>query len=72
MDAKELYEGVGRLLTHSSRELPRPLNGADGKNISENGDHPVMENGDTSGAEEAEAADKGEKEQNQTRESEEA
>ncbi|KAK0572124.1 hypothetical protein LWI29_026480 [Acer saccharum] len=77
MDAKNLYDGIGRLLTHSSsRQLPKPVNNADGKSISENGNHPVVENGVTSGVEETESIDKDEKEQksppSQTQESQEA
>ncbi|CAK7352894.1 unnamed protein product [Dovyalis caffra] len=47
MDAKNLYDGIGRLLATSSRELPRPANNIEGKNITENGDVPVVEDGVT-------------------------
>lgn len=48
MDAKNLYDGISRLLaTSSSRELPRPVNNSEGKSITENGDVPVVENGVT-------------------------
>lgn len=64
MDAKSLYDGVGRLLTHSpSRELPKPVKDADGKTITENGDLPVVENGVNPAAEETEGTNEDEKEQ---------
>lgn len=64
MDAKSLYDGLGRLLTHSpSRELPKPVNDADGKTITENGDLPVVENGVNPAAEETEGTNEDEKEQ---------
>lgn len=52
MDAKSLYDGIGRLLTVStSRGLPKPVGDGDKdkseKNITENGDMPVVENGVT-------------------------
>lgn len=64
MDAKSLYDGLGRLSTHSpSRELPKPVNDADGKTITENGDLPVVENGVNPAAEETEGTNEDEKEQ---------
>ncbi|KAH9653273.1 Conserved oligomeric Golgi complex subunit 8 [Citrus sinensis] len=64
MDAKSLYDGLGRLSTHSpSRELPKPVNDADGKTITENGDLPVVENGVNPAAEETEGTNVDEKEQ---------
>ncbi|KAL5559469.1 hypothetical protein UlMin_035680 [Ulmus minor] len=46
MDAKNLYEGVSRLLTvSSSRELPKPVSNGDGKSVAENGQLPSVENG---------------------------
>lgn len=64
MDAKSLYDGIGRLLAHStSRNLPKPSNNAEEKSISENGDLPVVENGVTSAAEEAEGSNEDRKEQ---------
>ncbi|XP_062076709.1 conserved oligomeric Golgi complex subunit 8-like [Humulus lupulus] len=51
MDAKSLYEGVGRLLTvSSSRELPKPVisNGEEGKSTTEIGELPSAENGTAS------------------------
>ena len=48
MDAKNLYDGVGRLLTISSlKEPPKPVGNEKEKTTSENGDlpQPVVENG---------------------------
>lgn len=48
MDAKNLYDGVGRVLTISSlKECPKPVSNGEEKTTSENGDlpHPVVENG---------------------------
>lgn len=47
MDAKNLYDGVARLLSVSlSRELPKPVsNGEEGKSPTENGELPSVENG---------------------------
>ncbi|XVF48698.1 hypothetical protein PTKIN_Ptkin03bG0210700 [Pterospermum kingtungense] len=48
MDAKNLYDGVGRLLTiSSSKEPPKPVSNEEEKTTSENGDlpQPVVENG---------------------------
>lgn len=47
MDAKNLYEGIGRLISVSSaRELQRPVSrGGDGKSKTENGDLVSVENG---------------------------
>ncbi|XP_038698238.1 conserved oligomeric Golgi complex subunit 8-like [Tripterygium wilfordii] len=48
MDAKNLYDGISRLLSVStSRKLPKAVNDADSKSVSENGDITVVENGDT-------------------------
>ncbi|GLT85571.1 hypothetical protein SLE2022_037580 [Rubroshorea leprosula] len=63
MEAKNLYEGVGRLLTiSSSRELPKSINNGVEKKVSENGDQPVIEDGINS-VEEAEASNPEDKEQ---------
>ncbi|KAK8698545.1 hypothetical protein V6N13_114657 [Hibiscus sabdariffa] len=58
MDAKSLYDGVGRLLTmSSSKELPKSVSNGEGKSTSENGDLPhqpaVVENGGESTVENA-------------------
>ncbi|KAK8568599.1 hypothetical protein V6N13_106503 [Hibiscus sabdariffa] len=58
MDAKSLYDGVGRLLTISSlKELPKPVSNGEEKATSENGDVPhqpaVVENGGESTVENA-------------------
>ncbi|TQE11108.1 hypothetical protein C1H46_003114 [Malus baccata] len=53
MDAKNLYDGIGRLLTVAtpSRGLPKPVGDGDGneneseKSVTENGDVPPVENG---------------------------
>ena len=48
MDAKNLYDGVGRLLTISSlKEPPKPVGNEKEKTTSENDDlpQPVVENG---------------------------
>ena len=46
MDAKNLYDGVGRLLTvSSSRELPKPIGNDEAKSTTQNGDLPLVENG---------------------------
>lgn len=51
MDAKNLYDGIGRLLTvSSSRELPKTVSTVEEKNITENGDMAALENGATSDA----------------------
>lgn len=54
LEAKNLFNGIGRLLTLSpSRELPKPTNnGTDGrKSAPENGDMPKVENGVNTGIE---------------------
>lgn len=56
MDAKNLYDGISRLLEASSaRELPKPVNNGEVKGVDENGDLPAMENGETTDAKESEA-----------------
>lgn len=56
MDAKNVYDGISRLLeTSSARELPKPVNIGESKSIAENGEVPKMENGETSDAKESEA-----------------
>ncbi|PKI36199.1 hypothetical protein CRG98_043395 [Punica granatum] len=50
MDAKGLCQGVSRLLMVSpAREIPRPLNHAEERTVPENGETPVLENGDSPG-----------------------
>lgn len=45
-DAKNLFDGITRLVVNSpSRELPRSVPSVEGKNISENGNLPSLENG---------------------------
>lgn len=54
LEAKNLFDGIGRLLTLSpSRELTKPTNnGTDGrKSVPENGDMPKVENGVNTGIE---------------------
>ncbi|XP_015943044.1 conserved oligomeric Golgi complex subunit 8 [Arachis duranensis] len=58
MDAKNLYDGISRLLETSSaaRELPKPVNNGKAKGADENGDVPAAaENGETTTAKESEA-----------------
>ncbi|KAM5566083.1 hypothetical protein ABKV19_019859 [Rosa sericea] len=78
MDAKSLYDGIGRLLTVStSRGLPKPVGeenkdkpvgdenkGESEKSITENGDMPVVENGVTPVVEQTNETSAGEREQN--------
>ncbi|KAJ6743403.1 CONSERVED OLIGOMERIC GOLGI COMPLEX COMPONENT 8 [Salix viminalis] len=47
MDAKNLYDGISRLVTTSSRELRRPASNTEEKKMTENGDLLVVENGVT-------------------------
>ncbi|XP_031096389.1 conserved oligomeric Golgi complex subunit 8 [Ipomoea triloba] len=47
-DAKNLFEGISKLLTTSpSRELPKPIHTVENKTISENGNLPSVENDGT-------------------------
>ncbi|XP_019154193.1 PREDICTED: conserved oligomeric Golgi complex subunit 8-like [Ipomoea nil] len=47
-DAKNLFEGISKLLaTSPSRELPKPIHTVENKTISENGNLPLVENGGT-------------------------
>lgn len=56
MDAKNVYNGISRLLeTSSARELPKPVNNVESKSVAENGELPKMENGETPDAKESEA-----------------
>lgn len=56
MDAKNVYDGISRLLEASSaRELPKPVNNGEASGIAENGELPNMENGETPDAKESEA-----------------
>ncbi|CAJ1942267.1 unnamed protein product [Sphenostylis stenocarpa] len=56
MDAKNVYDGISRLLeTSSARELPKPVNNGEIKSVAENGELPKMENGETPDAKESEA-----------------
>ncbi|KAG7943303.1 hypothetical protein I3843_15G031700 [Carya illinoinensis] len=67
MDAKNMYDGIGRLLRISpSRDPIKPVNNAEGKSISENGDLPVVENGVVPGGEQTVGADADEKEKSPT------
>lgn len=64
MDAKNVYDGIGRLLaTSSSRELPKPVSNPEEKSISENGDLPVVENGVAPDVEQTQGTNTDEKEQ---------
>ncbi|OAY26883.1 conserved oligomeric Golgi complex subunit 8 [Manihot esculenta] len=64
MDAKNVYDGIGRLLaTSSSRELPKSVSNPEEKSISENGDLPVVENGVAPDVEQTQGTNTDEKEQ---------
>lgn len=66
MDAKNMYDGIGRLLRISpSRDPIKPVHNVEGKSISENGDLPVVENGVVPGGEQTVGADADEKEKSQ-------
>lgn len=46
MDAKSLFDGIGRLLaTSASKQLPKPIQNTETRSISGNGNLPVVENG---------------------------
>ncbi|KAK6236711.1 hypothetical protein SCA6_012048 [Theobroma cacao] len=67
LDAKNLYDGVGRLLTISSlKEPPKRVSDAEEKTTSENGDlpQPVVENGVEPAVDETGSANADEKEHN--------
>ncbi|KAF2287045.1 hypothetical protein GH714_037154 [Hevea brasiliensis] len=64
MDAKNLYNGIDRLLaTSPSRELPRPVNNPEEKVMINNGDMPVVENGVSPNVEQTHSIIADEKEQ---------
>lgn len=64
MDAKNLYDGVGRLLTLSpAKELPKPVIGGVGNSIPENGKVSAEENGVVSDVNEIESSSEDQKEQ---------
>ncbi|QCD82126.1 conserved oligomeric Golgi complex subunit 8 isoform X1 [Vigna unguiculata] len=55
MDAKNVYNGISRLLEASSaRELPKAVNSGESKSVAVNGELPKMENGETADAKESE------------------
>lgn len=48
MEAKDVYQGISRLLEASSaRELPKPVKNVETSSVAENGELPKMENGET-------------------------
>jgi len=57
MDAKNIYDGIRRLVEASSaRELPKPVsNNGEASGIAENGEVPKMDNGETPDAKEPDA-----------------
>lgn len=56
MDAKNVYDGIRRLVEASSaREHPKPVNNREASGIAENGEVPKMDNGETPDAKESEA-----------------
>ncbi|CAL0323680.1 unnamed protein product [Lupinus luteus] len=58
MDAKNLYDGISRLLEASSaREVPKPVNNGEAKSVADNGEVPATENGETPTANESETID---------------
>lgn len=64
-DAKNLFDGIGRLLaTSPSRELPKPVHNAEPKNVAENGNLPVVANGVLHSIERTASASLEENEQN--------
>ncbi|KAL2471977.1 conserved oligomeric Golgi complex component-related [Abeliophyllum distichum] len=64
-DAKNLFDGINRLLaTSPSRELPKQVHKVDSKIMSENGNLPVAENGVVHSDEQAASDNEKEKEQN--------
>ncbi|KAI4316504.1 hypothetical protein L6164_024484 [Bauhinia variegata] len=63
MDAKNLYDGISRLLAASSaRELPKTVRNGEVKSQAENGDLPMAENGETLDDKQTEAINADEKE----------
>ncbi|XP_071920206.1 conserved oligomeric Golgi complex subunit 8 [Coffea arabica] len=66
-DAKNLFDGITRLVINSpSRELPRSVPSVEGKNISENGNLPSLENGVVSSIERTASANLEEQQNNLT------
>ncbi|CDP08292.1 unnamed protein product [Coffea canephora] len=66
-DAKTLFDGITRLVINSpSRELPRSVPSVEGKNISENGNLPSLENGVVSSIERTASANLEEQQNNLT------
>lgn len=72
-DAKNLFDGIGRLLaTSSAKSLPKPIQNEERKNISENGNPNVVENGVMPDAgQTAESSNADDKEENITLQTEE-
>ena len=72
-DAKNFFDGIGRLLaTSPPKELPKPVQNTEGKSLSENGNVAVVENGITLNIERTESSNMdSENEQNITPQSEE-
>lgn len=65
-DSKGLFDGISRLVTAStSRDLPKPVNNSETKNVTENWDAPPAENGViANGEEQTESLGTDEKEDN--------
>jgi len=72
-DAKNLFDGIGRLLaTSSAKSLPKPIQNEERKSISENGNPTVVENGVMPDAgQSAESSNADDKEENITLQTEE-
>ncbi|XP_058205412.1 conserved oligomeric Golgi complex subunit 8 [Rhododendron vialii] len=69
-DAKNLFDGIGRLL--AAKALPKPIQNEEGKSVSENGSPDVVENGVMPNAEQtAESSNVDDKEENITLQTEE-
>ncbi|XP_057959490.1 conserved oligomeric Golgi complex subunit 8 [Malania oleifera] len=63
-DAKNLFDGISRLLTVTpSREPPKPVQNTEGRSVSDNGDLPRVENGDPVDVEQADGTNDEEQEQ---------
>ncbi|KAG5556025.1 hypothetical protein RHGRI_006605 [Rhododendron griersonianum] len=68
-DAKNLFDGIGRLL--AAKALPKPIQNEERKSISENGSPNVVENGVMPNAEQTAGSSKDDKEENITLQTEE-
>lgn len=61
MDAKNVYDGISRLLaTSSARELPKPVNNGELRSVTENGNLQAVENGEAPETKQTEGINAGE------------